>query len=352
MAGTAPQVNSPLFDNIRAQPDALRQVAAHQLGPGQDALHRSAELIRSGKRVVLSGMGASAFACVPLAYALGAEVIDSSELLYFRASSLEPGTVVVLVSRSGESIEVIKLLPLIREAGARVIGVTNVPGSTLATQADEAILLNSPADQLVAIQTYTATVLALLLLGNPEPEDLYSAIDALESRLDAWIQRSEAWHEFVDPERPVYLLGRGPALGSVNEGALLFHEMAKLPAIGMQAAQFRHGPVEVVDAGFRAIIFGTTPETLDLDSALAQDLLRMGAKICWVGPKSVGPAAHGGEAIICDVAAGRFAPLLEIIPCQLLAYRMTEARGITPGEFRWAPHITRSETGFTFSDSK
>lgn len=340
-------MNSPLFENIRAQPNALRQVAEYQLGPGHNALLRSADLIRSSKRVILSGMGASAFGCFPLAYAIGAEVIDSSELLYFRQSILVPGMAVVLVSRSGESVEVIKLLPILRHAGCRVIGVTNVPGNTLATQADAAILLNSPADQLVAIQTYTATVLALLLLADSDAGDLYVAIETFESQLDVWMRTGKMWQDFVNPERPIYLLGRGPALGSVSEGALLFHEMAKWSAIGMQAAQFRHGPVEVVDAGFRAIVFGTTPETLELDSALAQDLLRMGAKICWVGP-----ATKFSGGTVFDVAPGRFAPLLEIVPCQLLAYHMTEARGVTPGEFRWAPAITRSETGFTFSDSQ
>lgn len=344
-------VNSPLFENIRAQPNALRQVADYQLGPGRDALLRSAELIQSSKRIVLSGMGASAFACVPLAYAIGAEVIDSSELLYFRQSILEPGALVVLVSRSGESIEVIKLLPLLRQAGCRVIGVTNVSGSTLATQADEAILLNSPADQLVAIQTYTSTVLALLLLAGQNLEALHAAIDTFAHQLHVWIQASENWPDFLNPEKPVYLLGRGPALGSVSEGALLFHEMAKSPAVGMQTAQFRHGPVEVVDASFRAIVFGTTPETLELDSSLAQDLLRMGAKVCWIGPRSAAPARAGSDVIVCDVVPGRFAPLLEVVPCQLLAYKMTEARGVNPGEFRWAPAITRSETGFTFTDS-
>ncbi len=293
-------------------------------------------------------MGASAFACVPLAYALGAEVIDSSELLYYRQSLLQPETTVVLVSRSGESVEVIKLLPILRQSGCRVIGVTNIAGSTLATQATAAVILNSPADQLVAIQTYTATVLALLLVANPEPGDLYAAIERFERQLELWIQESENWQEFLNPERPIYLLGRGPALASVSEGALLFHEMAKFPAIGMQAAQFRHGPVEVVEAGFQAIIFGTTPETLELDSGLAGDLLHMGAKICWIGPSSAAPAG----AIVFDVAPQRFAPLLEIIPCQLLAYRTTEARGVTPGEFRWAPAITRSETGFMSAKSQ
>src|SRR6185437_6907400 len=227
MAREAREVSVPLFDNICAQPTALRQVAEYQLGPGRDALLRSAQLLQSGKRIVVSGMGASLFAAIPLACSLGAEVIDSSELLYFRNSVLQPGASVLLVSRSGESVEVAKLLPILQERKCAVVGVTNVAGSTLATQATQSILLNSPADQLVAIQTYTATVLTLLLLADPEARDLPTALDAFERQLDIWIQASGAWQDFVNSETPIYLLGRGPALGSVQEGALLFHETAK-----------------------------------------------------------------------------------------------------------------------------
>lgn len=347
MVGTARQVSSPLLDNIRAQPKALRQVSEYQLGPGQKALVRSTELMRSGKRVIFSGMGASLFAAIPAACSLGAEVIDSSELLYFPRPGLDNDTTVILVSRSGESIEVIKILPILRQAGCRVIGVTNVPGSPLAAEADQAIVLNSPADQLVAIQTYAATLLTLLLLANSDAGDLHLVIDAIDRQIDTWIDASEDWREFLRSEKPIYLLGRGPALGSVLEGALLFHEVAKSPAVAMAVAQFRHGPVEAVDDAFRAIIFGAVPETLDLDSALAEDLLRMGAKICWIGSASI-----KSTSLSFDVAPQRFARLLEIVPCQLLAYRLAEAKGFRPGDFRWAPAVTRSETGFEFADSR
>lgn len=338
------EVSFPLFDNIHAQPAALREVAAYQFGPGRDTLQRSSELLSSSKRVILSGMGASLYACVPLAHAIRAEVIESSELLYFHADEIEPGAAVLLVSRSGESVEVTKLLPVLRARGCRIIGVTNVGDSALAANADEAVILNCPADQLVAIQTYTATVLTLLMLAPGAGQDqVQAAIDELASKLNTWTDAARDLHDFVNAVMPMYLLGRGPALGSVNEGALLFHETAKAPAVGMPAAQFRHGPVEVVDRDFRAIIFGTVPETLQLDAALAADLLRMGAKVCWIGPPDAVPGAS-----VFPVAPGRFAPILETVPCQLLAYNMAEHRGIQPGSFRWAPAITRSETGFMF----
>ena len=77
-------------------------------------------------------------------------------------------------------------------------------------------------------------------------------------------RRSETWRPFLESEAPLYLLGRGASLGAVSEGVLLMHETAKASAVGMQAGQFRHGPVEVVDSHFRAIIFGTQTATAEL----------------------------------------------------------------------------------------
>ena len=95
---------------------------------------------------------------------------------------------------------------------------------------------------------------------------------------------SELWQEWLDSSAPLYLLGRGPALASVYEGALLLHETAKASAVSMSCGQFRHGPVEAVSADFRAVVFGTPEPTRALDRSLADDLSRMGAKVRWVGP--------------------------------------------------------------------
>ena len=92
-------------------------------------------------------------------------VIETSELLYSYAHAIDENTAVILVSRSGETVEVTKLLRILEERKAGVIGVTNIPGSTLATSSTQSVHLHSPPDQLVAIQTYTATVIVLLLLG-------------------------------------------------------------------------------------------------------------------------------------------------------------------------------------------
>jgi glutamine---fructose-6-phosphate transaminase (isomerizing) len=353
------QVNPPLAENILGQADALRAVRSHHFSGGREALVRAADLLRSSKRIILSGMGGSLFACIPLSYFFAergilAPIMETSELLHFCLPSLDATTAVILVSRSGESVEATKLLPLLKQARSSVIGVVNVPGSTLATQSTQTVLLGSPPDELVAIQTYTATIVTLLLLGSAYFLDLYGAmkaeLDATIEALSGWIPEcfhwSGAWPSFFASASPLYVLGRGASLGSVGLGALLFHEVAKMPAAGMSAAQFRHGPVEVINEQFHAIVFGSQAASREIDHALAEDLVKAKSNVRWIGPPvdhSVVPPLYPWPADLPE----RFAPVAEIIPLQIAAYRTAQWRGVPLGRFRFAPAVTLSETGLS-----
>jgi glutamine---fructose-6-phosphate transaminase (isomerizing) len=351
------QVSTPLLKNILAQPASLRAVASYQSGPGFDSLRRAADLLLTSRRVIITGMGASLYASLPLRYLLAANgipasLIETGELLYFGEAQLDEDIAVILVSRSGESIEMVKLLDILHERRCRTIGVANVPGTTLPENANISILLNSPSDQLVAIQTYTATVVTLALLGaavltqfDDARSQLNSALGILDDWLPGCVVASETWNAFAGLPSPLYILGRGPALASVNEGVLLMHETAKAPAVAMSVPQFRHGPVEVTDSRFHAVIIGTQPLTAEMDLQLAGDLERMGGHIRWLGPL---PPSSSVKPLCLwpgDVPE-RFSALFETVPFQLLAYRMAEIRGFVPGDFRWSGAITSAESGF------
>ncbi len=348
---------TPLYQNILDQPKSLERVAAYQLGAGRPALIEASRLMRGARQVVLTGMGSSFFACFPLscylaAHGIPARMVETSELLHFDRKTLKPDSVLVLVSRSGETIEALRLLEFLRDERVPVVGVTNEEGSTLARQAASPILVGSARDQLVAAQTYTGTLAALLLLGaavadelNERASDLALVSGELARCLEPCAHESQLWREFLDTPAPVYLLGRGASLASVFEGALLFHEVAKTPAVGMSAGQFRHGPVEVTGAAFRGIVFGSQAATLELDVALARDLARMGGKVGWIGQSSRDP----NDFALCrwpSEVSDFFAPLLEIAPVMLASYRLAEWRGIAPGQFRFATLVTGSEVAF------
>ncbi|HEX4166734.1 MAG TPA: SIS domain-containing protein [Bryobacteraceae bacterium] len=356
-------MSTPLLENIRNQPEALRATRNYLSGEGRASLLRAAQLLQAKRRVVLSGMGASLFTCISFTYSLlkrswQAAALDGGELLYFLSDAIDSETVVILVSRSGESVEILKLLPELRKRGSAVISIVNVSDSVLQSESDEAIVLHCPADQMVAIQTYSATVVAFTLLaavlaGDLEDAflDLDDAIGALARFLPDCLGAREGWGDFLAGANPLYVLGRGPTLGSVHEAILLLHETAKAPAIGMSAAQFRHGPVEVVDERFRGIVIGTQTETQHLEEALAGDLMSMGGQVRWIGPAATSQQVKNLCAWPADLPQ-RFSFLGEIVPLQLAAYRKAELNGIRPGGFRWAPLVTTTEMGFVIPSQR
>ncbi|SEB49785.1 SIS domain-containing protein [Terriglobus roseus] len=339
---------------IVAQPASLRRVLKHQYGAGADALQQAASLLRSAAQVVITGMGASYYAALPLeshlcAAGVNAVAVEAGELLHFRLRAY-PDAVLLVVSRSGESIEIAKLLAA-KSPGQTVIGVSNRPKSRLAREADVAIAMESQDDDIVALQTYTGTLLTLALLGRAVENASAAARTEVESFLPGFedlvitsLDGLQGWDAFLRPCRSLYLLGRGASYASALEGALLFHEVSKEPAVAMPTASFRHGPVEVVDRGFRAFLFAPQDKTQKLNVALAQDLVRFGGQVRVIGPSedTSGEMQWIATPSLLDI----YAPIFEVVPLQAAALRLAELEGIVPGSFRFAPPVALDEASF------
>jgi glucosamine--fructose-6-phosphate aminotransferase (isomerizing) len=347
MSLTAPR----LARDIHGQSTSLARVLEQQCSRGRAQLMEAAALLRSSKRIVIVGIGASLNAAIPLENLLCSHGIDScsieaGELLHYRPAAYRDAAFTV-VSRSGESVEIAKVLAALR-GHVPVIGVTDVPGSTLAREADIALDISSLPDEMVAIQSYTGTVLALHLLGMAVVDRLDAAhkeVDALLPNLSNWIEAhleaSRDWDVFLERDPSIYTLGRGPSHGSALQGALLFNEIAKIPAVGMAVASFRHGPIEVVDQRFRGLIFAPLGRTRDLNLGVAKDIVRFGGSVRLIGP--VDADGSGLQWIGTQSCSDMLAPLLEIVPVQVAAMRLAELRGMVVGSFRFAPKVTRDE---------
>jgi glucosamine--fructose-6-phosphate aminotransferase (isomerizing) len=280
--------------------------------------------------------------------------VESAELLHYGSASLRAKDVGVVISRSGGSIEPVLLAEKMRQAGMKVIAVTNVPGSRLEAVADLTLPMGAQPDHLIAVQTYTGTVLTLLLLAeevlNKESARLSDAcqgvLPVLATHIDTCLAASDAWKDLVTGG-PLYLLGRGPALGAVHEGALLMHETAKVAAVGMSSGQFRHGPAEILSGKFSAVVFGSPAPTRALDRALANDIFAAGAQVRWIGPGGDGEGSNAASALVpWPEIPPVLAPLFEVVPVQVAAYRLALWRGVTPGDFRFVTEVTASESGF------
>ncbi len=346
---------SVLAENILAQADSLSGVLEHQCGEGAASLAQAAALLQSGRRVVIAGMGASLFASLPLEYFLCAQginavAVEAGELLHYRRAGFRD-SVMVVVSRSGESVEITRLLQE-RSGQSSIIGICNEPASTLARNADVNILVGSRDDEMVAVQTYTGTLLTQYLLAGTvagtaktDSNTARDLLPAFEQLVRHSVDNLHSWDDFLAGASDVYLLARGPSCASALEGALLFNEVAKTAAVGMAAGSFRHGPVEVVDSNFRGVVFAPHGGTHELNCSLAQDLARFGGRICVIGP-SVEAAEERLETCRIPETAEMLAPLFEIVPVQVAALRMAELKGIRPGSFRFAPRVALDEANF------
>jgi glucosamine--fructose-6-phosphate aminotransferase (isomerizing) len=315
-------------------------------------------LLQSARTVVIVGMGASLNASLVLEYLLCSRGVDAvsveaGEFLHFRGNAYRDA-VLVAVSRSGESVEIVKLLQQVR-GQMRVVAVTNEAASTLASAADVALLVHSLADEFVAVQSYTGALLTLYLLGMGATNQLDAArreldrlINALPAWIAVWLREDAGWREFLADDAQIYCLGRGPSYGSALESALLFGEIAKTPAVGMAVATFRHGPVEVTGPRFRGLIFAPNGVTAHLNAALAGDLLRFGGAVRLIGP----PSSDKSQSPRIDTPdfGAALAPLVEIVPVQVAAVRLAQSRDMVLGSMRFASQVARDEAHMTIPD--
>jgi glucosamine--fructose-6-phosphate aminotransferase (isomerizing) len=209
---------------------------------------------------------------------------------------------------------------------------------------------------MVAIQTYTGTLMLAYLLGCATDGRLDAGVSEVKALLPAFsrlvslqMEDSNGWDSFFEGHSPVHLLARGPSYASALEGALLFNEIAKAPAVAMPVGSFRHGPVELVDKEFRGLVFAQDGQTQSLNLSLAQDLVRFGGQVRVIGPRN--PSWLGLDG--CDVPAvpEPLSPLFEIVPVQVAALRVAELRGIAPGSFRYTPQVAVDEASFRLAEA-
>jgi len=316
---------------------------------GRPELLRAAQVLRSSRRVVVTGIGASLSAGLPLESLLCSRgidtcVVEAGELLHYRLPACADAAVVV-VSRSGESIEIAMLLAALKGRAA-LIGITNEPGSALAREADLVLTVGSLPDEMVAIQSYTGTLLTLTLLGRAALGELDAGCQeaaALLRCFSTWtvaqLDAIAAWDSFLAHDPLIHLLGRGPSYASALEGALLCAEVAKAPALAMPVASFRHGPIEVVEGRFRALVLAPRDHTRELNTGLARDVLRFGGAVRLIGPAD----SDGLPWINTPPCPPLWAPILEVVPLQVAALRLAELRGVSVGSFRYISQVTRDE---------
>jgi glucosamine--fructose-6-phosphate aminotransferase (isomerizing) len=272
-----------ILNRISRQAASL-EVAVDYFGDAaaKEILDEAVGLIADSTCVCLSGMGGSRYGLMPAATFLRSRgqvafVEDAAEQLHY--GTLPRGAAAILMSRSGRTVEIVKLSAKLRSEGVSVIALTNCPNSPLGENAHVTLPIPGDLDEGVSIQTYTAGVLAGLYLAGSSVDaydEVHEGAIELSRRMPNLIMKSgtdaEGWP--LGGVSHICLLGRGYSIASAAEGCLLFHELGRRPACWYGAAEFGQGPVEVLTSEHAVIIFAPRGATSALNEALASDLRR------------------------------------------------------------------------------
>jgi glutamine---fructose-6-phosphate transaminase (isomerizing) len=301
------------------------------------------------QRVVLTGMGSSFHALHPLNLDLVAAgftviMVETSELIHYKSRFFDPKTLIVAVSQSGKSAEMVRLIEMNRKRAA-IIAVTNTADSPLAEHADTALLTQAGYEFSVSCKTYVTALMALKWLGDVlckrdlrvSQGQLAGAAPSVADYLSAWKEHVDYLARELTGIRHLFLVGRGISLSAVGTGALIVKESDHFHAEGMSSAAFRHGPLEMLGKEMFVLIFGGEQKTRDLNVRLLADILDQQGRAELVGEDA--PTA----AFRLPETNASLRPILEILPVEMITLALAAQAGREPGRFELATKVTTTE---------
>jgi glucosamine--fructose-6-phosphate aminotransferase (isomerizing) len=272
-------------------------------------------------QVVAAALNRAGWAALPLP--------ASEALLAWPDHALAPQTLLVAVSRSGETTEVLWAVDQHRLAArGPVLAITCEGGSTVAGAADHAIVLPEASEQsMVMTRSFSSMLLAALMLACELGGGEVSAYAELPEQCRRTLDASDALYGAEDIAllgEHVFVLASGCAYGIAQEAALKLMEVSLTRAQAFHHLEFRHGPKSMVDAQTLVVSLATS-DVARHEPLLVGELERYGASVLRLG--SDPSTLHVPVAAARDTLAEA---LLRLAPMQLLALRRAEARGIDP----------------------
>ena len=348
----------PFAAEIEAQPASIRRAAAGLFD--QLRALRRVPAVKNGRQLVFTGMGGSYATCYAPVTSLASAgipglMVDSAELLYFRRPILGGATLLIVVSQSGQSAEVVRLIEELDEAPGRpfVVSVTNGLENRLSRMANVAIDSRAGHELGPSTMTFAAALVVLAavarLLQGESAEDAVAhvaaqapaAAEAIERLLVNRQVEADRLRQWLGDRPVLTLLGRGAARAAAEMGALTLKEAARFPAEAMQSAQFRHGPLELAGQDTAAVVVATEPETKTVDARLVSQLAQAGVAVLRISCDREPPDST--PSVVLGQLGRDLAPAAAIVPIQLLAWRLAVERGFAPGTYTHATKVTTDE---------
>jgi glucosamine--fructose-6-phosphate aminotransferase (isomerizing) len=340
------------LQDILRQPGEMLRAIEHLTGAARGELEKASSLVRAARHVFLTGIGASwnAGLCAGTLFDVGGRPVflrEAGELLHMTV--LPQGSVIVALSRTGRSIEIVQLIGKAARHKVPVIGITNSADSPLAQDSQVAIVIPTVLDHAISVNAYSSVLLAASALAGSVAGSFFPIADRLCRTIEQCVDAIKFWRDDLEssnwlaPNVPYYFLARGGSLGTCHEARLLWEEGVKMPATAMATSTFRHGPQEVVHSGLRVCLWIAQAQMRDQDLAVASDLRELGAKVMLIGETLGQDAAD----LVCQLpsAPPQWQFMVDVIPIQLAAERLARISGVDCDSFRICAYVVEDEYG-------
>jgi glucosamine--fructose-6-phosphate aminotransferase (isomerizing) len=270
------------------------------------------------------------------------EVSVASEFRY-SDPLVDASTLCLFVSQSGETADTLAALREARRRGATIVSVVNVVGSSIARESDACLYTQAGPEICVAsTKAYVTQLMALYLVGlhvatveerlSPEAltayvHDLVALPDAVESVIGNALLVEDLAAKLAS-HSVFFYLGRGYDHAVALEAALKLKEISYLHAEAYAAGEMKHGPLALVEKGVVAVCFATQPELFDkMLSNIKEVSARDGLVVAVVPENETRADSSAAHVLRIPAVRPEFAPIVSIVPLQLLAYLVAKARG-------------------------
>lgn len=337
--------HSAMWQEIHDQPEVAASILEEYLPKGE----YFRELLSKKKQLVLTGIGASLYACHMARYAfmkycnLKPQIIQSDELSYI-LPSIDQDTLVIFVSQSGESYETKVVGSQLKERGIQFWGITNEPESSLAQNASEVILLHSGKEISSATKTNMASFLVLSIIAAGYRQDLrgvFMEIPAMiRKTLEMCTAALEEIAEVLVKNLNLYILGMGTNAATAIEGALMMKEKTFIHTSGSSVSDFRHGTVEVIENRLPIMLLASGKELTESALIHEEYLRNIGVDTYMVTDIYIEERLPLGKVIpVASCPEEVLSPVNLLIPLQLLAERVADKKGLDVDGFRYLSKI-------------
>jgi glucosamine--fructose-6-phosphate aminotransferase (isomerizing) len=341
-----------MLKEICEQPTSLSNALRGRIDLREGAVHLgglvdcSRDLVRA-KRIILAGCGTAWHAALVGEYLfeelarIPTETEYASELRY-RNPIIDDGTVLVVVSQSGETADTIAALREAKQRGAITLGVVNVVGSTLARETDAGVYLHvGPEIGVASTKAFTGqvTVLALMAcyLGRRKhmsptaATQFITALSAIPEQMRKILDRADdakaVAQRYQECENWLYL-GRGYNYPVALEGALKLKEISYIHAEGLPAAEMKHGPIALITKGMPVVVIATAGTQYEKILSNISEVRSRGGSVIAIATEGDREISKLTEHVLfVPDTLEPLQPLLTVVPLQLIAYHAAVLRG-------------------------